>query len=104
MRAHTYRACVHTALCHVSRCCVWVDEFEDVFRYVWNTDLELPVRFGGVPYSMEEYLVRFMSPHTVRVFELDGRAAVTLATPTFDEARRRRRRRRRVRGSTRGAG
>ena len=50
-------------------------------------DLELPVRFGGVPYSMEEYLVRFMSPHTVRVFERDGRAAVTLATPTFDEAR-----------------
>ena len=89
VRAHTYRACVHTALCHVSRRCVWVDEFEDVFRYVWNTDLELPVRFGGVPYSMEEYLARFMSPHTVRVFELDGRAAVTLATPTFDEARRR---------------
>ena len=90
VRAHTYRACVHTALCHVSRCCVWVDQFQEVFRYVWNTDLELPVRFGGVPYSMEEYLVRFMSPHTVRVFEHDGRAAVTLATPNaFDEARRR---------------
>ena len=39
VRAHTYRACVHTALCHVSRCCVWVDQFQDAFRYVWNTDL-----------------------------------------------------------------
>lgn len=87
VRAHTYRACVHTALCHVTRCRVWVDQFAEVFKHVWNMNLELPVRFGGAPYSMEEYLVRFMSPHTVRVFERDGRAAVTLATPTFDEAR-----------------
>ena len=43
-------------------------------------------RYGSAsaPYSMEEYLVGSCGRY--RVFELDGRAAVTLATPTFDEA------------------
>ena len=78
---HLYRACVHTALCTVSRCCVWVDQFAEVFKFANAAELALPVKFGNVPYSMEEYLRRFMSPHTVRVFECDGRAAVTLAMP-----------------------
>ena len=88
---HLYRACVHTALCTVSRCCVWVDQFAEVFKFANAAELALPVKFGNVPYSMEEYLRRFMSPHTVRVFECDGRAAVTLAMPdTPPEPERRR--------------
>ena len=53
-------------------------------------ELALPVKFGNVPYSMEEYLRQFMSPHTVRVFECDGRAAVTLAMPDTPPEERRR--------------
>ena len=88
---HLYRACVHTALCTVSRCCVWVDQLAEVFKFANAAELALPVKFGNVPYSMEEYLRRFMSPHTVRVFECDGRAAVTLAMPdTPPEPERRR--------------
>ena len=87
---HLYRACVHTALCTVSRCCVWVDQFAEVFKFANAAELSLPVKFGNVPYSMEEYLRRFMSPHTVRVFECDGRAAVTLAMPDTPPGERRR--------------
>ena len=87
---HLYRACVHTALCTVSRCCVWVDQFAEVFKFANAAELALPVKFGNVPYSMEEYLRRFMSPHTVRVFECDGRAAVTLAMPDAPPEERRR--------------
>ena len=87
---HLYRACVHTALCTVSRCCVWVDQFAEVFKFANAADLALPVKFGNVPYSMEEYLRQFMSPHTVRVFECDGRAAVTLAMPDTPPEERRR--------------
>ena len=69
---------------------MWVDQFAEVFKFANAADLALPVKFGNVPYSMEEYLRRFMSPHTVRVFECDGRAAVTLAMPDTPPEERRR--------------
>ena len=69
---------------------MWVDQFAEVFKFANAADLALPVKFGNVPYSMEEYLRRFMSPHTVCVFECDGRAAVTLAMPDTQPEERRR--------------
>ena len=69
---------------------MWVDQFAEVFKFANAADLALPVKFGNVPYSMEEYLRQFMSPHTVRVFECDGRAAVTLAMPDTPPEERRR--------------
>ena len=69
---------------------MWVDQFAEVFKFANAADLALPVKFGNVPYSMEEYLRRFMSPHTVCVFECDGRAAVTLAMPDTPPEERRR--------------
>ena len=69
---------------------MWVDQFAEVFKFANAADLALPVKFGNVPYSMGEYLRQFMSPHTVRVFECDGRAAVTLAMPDTPPEERRR--------------